>query len=348
MSNPNTIPITLSELLGMLEYTKNEFNFDSYFIPEVENNDKVFLIVNSGNFLLSTDIKEIPKGYSMPMSICDFLLKRKGFSNIDLITDNHWKKVTAYKFASKEELEKILFKKHDAKIVNNLIMKGDSELHVPNNIIAEIFEKRNRRLNSPSGTDWNKFRLLFGTKPKVIISNLLKNYVLKRCIVCKKINRELYITKCCKNPLCPECMKNEICPKFCNKSKLVVEKASTLRQIFNFNGDNIDNEISRIKEKMSKLEKRKNYREAEFDEFLKNISNEGNEMKSKNAIVIQKQNSDKNEDEKSKEVNPSLQTTPVPQNLPQTPVPVSTSPQLNLPTITIQIPKNQPNNNAQI
>jgi len=47
-------------------------------------------------------------------------------------------------------------------------------------------------------------------------------------------------------------MRNEIRPKFCNKSKLIVEKASTLRQIFNFNGDN---EISCTKEKMPKLEK---------------------------------------------------------------------------------------------
>jgi len=78
------------------------------------------------------------------------------------------KKVTVYKFASKEEL-----KKQDAKIVNNLIIEGDSGLH----IIAEIFEKRNRRLNPPSGTDWNKFRLLFGTKPKVIFT---KNYALNQ------------------------------------------------------------------------------------------------------------------------------------------------------------------------
>jgi len=298
-SKPPTIPVTLTELLSMMDYSSSSFDFSKYFIPNTEKPYNFLICVNSGYFVKKKNIKKHPKGYAIPLCICDFLLKRAGFIHVNLISDKHWKRVMGFHLAKTEELAKILFLKSDSIIVNDVIGKGDSEFHVPKNILKGILEQKNLKERGPNGNEWNKFRNLFGTKQKAIISNILTTYSLKCCGVCNKINRSLNFSVCCKVSLCGECAAKEFCPNKCRNMRLVVEKAKTLRQIYEFEGDPIEKEILKFKEKLQNFEDIKKNNSSEFMKFLQKISENENFNLKEIEIIGKDSKKEKNEKEKS-------------------------------------------------
>eukprot|EP01022_Parablepharisma_sp_SALTPOND_P001238 TRINITY_DN1058_c0_g1_i3.p1 TRINITY_DN1058_c0_g1~~TRINITY_DN1058_c0_g1_i3.p1 ORF type:complete len:460 (-),score=18.08 TRINITY_DN1058_c0_g1_i3:701-2080(-) len=241
------------EIMNMLDKAEAFCQGKSHYLPEPPSLPAEFYAKNSGIFTEKSHIQLCPNNLSIPPTIAKAALSEAGFHHLEYVNDTIWLRNMAYHIMTRDQRLKATFNPPDADLLDQLLKKGDGRYAIPATVHPELLELAKKSVTRRSGNARKRCIEQFGTPAIEIAKNILKSYTLRRCAICKKQARNLWITECCKRPIHKSCSLNKKCSKCKGPEYIVTIKVKQWNKVYEVKTEGPEEKIKKHEDKIRVL-----------------------------------------------------------------------------------------------
>lgn len=272
---PNFFPLQSRDVANLFVLSEEYLKQSGYYLPITYKMNPIFYIENSALFVKNENIKDFPEHYSIPLILGAAFLHMKNFTYLNDVFDHQWIIRTAFSLMPENIIEKCLFLKDNIPGIDALLNKDQGIYILPKTVLPELIDYAKKSTRTIRG-DANKFaKRTYLYDPVKLGIEILENFELRKCKVCKKPCNDLVLTGCCEKVIHIGCAKNIKCPRGCTNDIVLLKKASSWKEVYVRTAHYDKNELFEIPKNSDKNIQNPNEEDKKRNKGNENIDNEG-------------------------------------------------------------------------